>query len=85
MSAIYSQKLHATSADRKNKSPFCAGLTGGRPQRAAAALLKRPGAGQSTPRQARRGSGARYRTAARAPGSGAAYARCWATAGDLGC
>jgi hypothetical protein len=35
MSAIYGQKLHVTSADRKNKSPFCAGPAGGRPQRAA--------------------------------------------------
>jgi hypothetical protein len=35
MSATYGQKLHTTSADRKNKSPFCAGPAGGRPQRVA--------------------------------------------------
>jgi hypothetical protein len=35
MSAIYGQKLHVASTDRKNKSPFCAGPAGGRPQRAA--------------------------------------------------
>jgi hypothetical protein len=28
MSAIYGQKLHVTSADRKNKTPFCAGPGG---------------------------------------------------------
>jgi hypothetical protein len=31
MSATYDQKLHATSADRKNESPFCAGPAGGAP------------------------------------------------------
>jgi hypothetical protein len=31
MSATYGQKLHATSADGKNKSPFCAGPAGGAP------------------------------------------------------
>jgi len=50
MSVTYGQKLHVTSADRKNKRPFCAGPVGGRPQRAAATPHTRSRAGQSTAR-----------------------------------